>query len=62
MREAMLVDLAKRLEKETFKAANGRTEYRKKRSDKSGDQEKAMQLAQQIVLVEKAISQEVETK
>lgn len=61
MREAMLVDLAKRLKKKHLKQQMEELDIEKNEAIKSGDQEKAMQLAQQIYLLKKRF-EEVETK
>jgi hypothetical protein len=61
-REAMLIDLASALRKRHLKRQLAQLKDRQTEAEKAGETEKALQLAQQMVLLKRQYSQGVEAK
>ncbi len=61
-REAMLIDLAAALKKRRLKNQLAEIKARQAQAEKAGEVEQALSLAQQMILLKRQYSQEVETK
>jgi len=62
MREAMLADMAKALKKRHLKHQLSELKDRQAEAERSGETEKSLLLAQEMVLLKRQYSQEVEPK